>query len=52
MLNDGTGKPERLKHDYHGYWSRRINREHHLVYAIEEGRVVVTIVSAYGYYER
>ena len=27
----GTGKPERLKHELKGYWSRRITREHRLV---------------------
>lgn len=29
---EGTGKPEALKHDLKGYWSRRINEEHRLVY--------------------
>lgn len=29
---EGTGKPEALKHDLKGYWSRRINDEHRLVY--------------------
>ena len=29
---EGTGKPEPLKGDYVGYWSRRIDREHRLVY--------------------
>lgn len=47
----GTGKPERLKHDFNGYWSRRINKEHRLIYAIEEQRVVVVIISAFGHYE-
>lgn len=32
---EGTGKPEALKHDYAGYWSRRINDEHRLVYRVE-----------------
>ena len=31
----GLGKPEPLKGDYAGWWSRRITREHRLVYAIE-----------------
>jgi toxin YoeB len=31
----GIGKPEPLKHKGAGYWSRRINREHRLVYKIE-----------------
>ncbi len=29
---DGTGKPEPLKGDLSGFWSRRIDREHRLVY--------------------
>ena len=29
---EGIGKPEPLKHDYSGYWSRRIDQEHRLVY--------------------
>ncbi len=31
----GLGKPEPLKHNLSGCWSRRINREHRLVYRIE-----------------
>lgn len=31
---DGIGKPEPLKHDLAGYWSRRITREHRLVYRV------------------
>ena len=30
----GTGKPEPLKGDLSGYWSRRIDREHRLVYRV------------------
>jgi toxin YoeB len=33
----GTGKPEPLRGTLSGYWSRRINREHRLVYAVVEG---------------
>jgi len=32
--NEGIGKPEPLKHDFQGYWSRRIDDEHRLVYKI------------------
>lgn len=32
---DGIGKPEALKHGLAGYWSRRINDEHRLVYKVE-----------------
>ncbi len=32
---EGTGKPEPLKYDYTGCWSRRITEEHRLVYKVE-----------------
>lgn len=32
----GLGKPELLKHNYKGYWSRRINDEHRLIYKISD----------------
>jgi len=37
----GTGKPEPLKGDLSGYWSRRINREHRLVYMYEDGTLYI-----------
>ncbi len=37
----GTGKPEPLRGDLTGYWSRRINREHRLVYLPEDGGIYV-----------
>ena len=37
----GTGKPEPLKHDLSGMWSRRINREHRLIYEVEDNTVFV-----------
>lgn len=33
---EGVGKPEPLKHALSGYWSRRINDEHRMVYKIRE----------------
>jgi toxin YoeB len=33
----GLGKPEPLKRNLKGFWSRRINREHRLVYRVEAG---------------
>jgi len=30
----GLGKPEPLKHDFRGFWSRRITQEHRLIYSI------------------
>jgi toxin YoeB len=38
---EGIGKPEALKHQLAGYWSRRITEEHRLVYAVEDDQVVV-----------
>ena len=37
----GVGKPEPLKHDLTGFWSRRITDEHRLVYAVEKNRVLI-----------
>ena len=35
----GIGKPEPLKHELKGCWSRRIDREHRLVYEVTEGKI-------------
>lgn len=37
----GIGKPEPLKGNWAGYWSRRIDEEHRLVYRFEKGQVTV-----------
>jgi len=37
--DEGIGKPEPLKHGFHGYWSRRTTDEHRLVYRIEDDEV-------------
>lgn len=37
----GIGKPEPLKHNLSGYWSRRINDEHRLVYKIIDNGIVI-----------
>ncbi|WPL21248.1 Txe/YoeB family addiction module toxin [Thiorhodovibrio frisius] len=34
---EGIGKPEPLKHEWSGFWSRRINDEHRLVYTYQDG---------------
>ncbi|MBK6362958.1 MAG: Txe/YoeB family addiction module toxin [Saprospiraceae bacterium] len=44
----GTGRPELLKHSLSGCWSRRINREHRLVYNVDEG--IINILSVRGHY--
>ena len=38
---EGAGKPEALKYNWNGYWSRRITSEHRLVYKIETNIVYV-----------
>ena len=37
----GTGKPEALRHTLAGYWSRRINDEHRMVYKMEHGSLLI-----------
>jgi toxin YoeB len=37
----GIGKPEALKYELQGYWSRRIDDKNRLVYAVEEERIVI-----------
>ena len=37
----GIGKPEPLRYEWAGYWSRRITGEHRLVYRVEDGTVYV-----------
>lgn len=38
---DGVGKPEPLKHGLSGYWSRRINDEHRIVYKVAEDNLFI-----------
>ena len=37
----GIGKPEALKHKYRGFWSRRIDQEHRLIYKIHEDEIQI-----------
>ena len=46
----GIGKPEALKHELFGYWSRRINSEHRLVYIVLEEEKIIFIQSCKGHY--
>jgi len=39
--SSGSGKPEPLKHGLSGYWSRRINDEHRIVYRVSEDAVLI-----------
>ena len=44
----GIGNPEALKHDLQGFWSRRIDSEHRLVYLIQENTLCI-IACRYHY---
>ncbi len=46
--NEGIGKPEPLKHELSGYWSRRITDEHRLIYNIDED-TINSIQCSYNY---
>jgi toxin YoeB len=47
---EGIGKPEPLKENLSGFWSRRIDETNRLVYALDEGRL--TIISCRYHYEK
>ncbi len=38
---EGIGKPESLRHNLSGFWSRRINNEHRIVYKIENNAILI-----------
>ena len=38
---EGTGKPEPLKGSLSGWWSRRLNREHGLVYRVQDDQLLI-----------
>lgn len=48
--NEGIGKPEPLRGDLSGFWSRRITKEHRLVYAVTDDDV--TVVACRHHYGR
>ena len=45
----GIGKPEPLKHELSGFWSRRITDEHRLIYSLEDHNI--NIISCRYHYE-
>jgi len=50
---EGIGKPEELKHQLSGKWSRRINQEHRIIYKVTEENTIeiLDILSLKGHYE-
>lgn len=45
---EGTGKPEPLKHQLKGFWSRRITQEHRLIYEVTNEEI--RVISCRGHY--
>lgn len=45
--HEGIGKPEPLKHGLSGYWSRRINDEHRIVYKYQDGTILIAQLRYY-----
>ena len=48
----GIGKPEPLKYDLAGKWSRRINSEHRLIYSVNEDIVTVYVFAMRYHYSK
>lgn len=46
----GIGKPEPLKHELQGKWSRRITQEHRLIYSVSDGKIYVYVFSMRDHY--
>ncbi len=46
----GIGRPEQLKYELAGKWSRRLNQKDRMVYSIFEETVTVEVLSAIGHY--
>ena len=47
---EGIGKPEPLKYELSGFWSRQINQKDRLIYTVNEDIVTVFVISAMGHY--
>jgi toxin YoeB len=47
---EGIGKPEALKHQLSGFWSREINKKDRIIYKVDEDIVTVFVIAAMGHY--
>ncbi len=47
---EGVGNPEALRYELQGYWSRRIDSEHRLVYSYEEETETITVTACRYHY--
>tara|TARA_B100000809_G_scaffold228064_1_gene240825 strand:+ start:1033 stop:1296 length:264 start_codon:yes stop_codon:yes gene_type:complete len=45
----GIGKPEALKHQLKGYWSRRITKEHRIVYKFVNNKIIIVAALRFHY---
>lgn len=45
----GIGKPEPLKFNFNGYWSRRINEQHRIVYKVTNQEII--LIQLRGHYD-
>lgn len=45
----GSGKPEPLKHEFAGFWSRRLTEEHRLIYAVDPD--AITVIACRSHYD-
>jgi toxin YoeB len=48
----GIGKPEQLKFDLAGKWSRRINAEHRIIYTVKDDMLIVYVLSMKYHYSK
>ncbi len=50
--NEGIGKPEPLRHELAGAWSRRIDQEHRLIYVLDEQADTVCVIACRYHYSK
>jgi toxin YoeB len=48
----GIGKPEKLRHELSGKWSRRINNEHRIIYSVNENDNIIDILALLYHYTK
>ncbi|MDR2232252.1 MAG: Txe/YoeB family addiction module toxin [Tannerella sp.] len=48
---EGIGRPEMLKYNFAGKWSRRINGEHRIVYEVNEKEKIINIITVRFHYD-
>lgn len=48
----GIGKPEPLKYELFGYWSRRINSEHRIIYRVDNDLIEIYVLSMRFHYAK